>query len=360
MTDLDKKTALTTFFDNDGTNLVAENSEDAIKEINDKTTNLEEINYVKKVYKEITGTTTGQVADYSPTIIDQTNWANIEDNAQVKAIDGSGDITAGDVQTSSGIKVRAIVASNGTYTLTGTPTASQYVIIWQLRGTLKDVGDANIPSNVCLGTITDSDAIAENMLQQQISIGTTLNYGGVLSVNAGDASKYDMTAAKATFVNNYTDPENPTVIVRYYDAVVGGTVENMGVWPISFINLKSDGTIEQSETVTSFGIEREKCPLGLIVHISGVIIESAGNYNNSSRDIKLDIADTMNALGARFTRNGVYYTANCSNVNINRVGGQIFGLCINYRYCGSNRSVLCLILQECFSIVYGQRRHKLL
>lgn len=133
------------FWDKDTASYVAENAA-----INNRLTNLENINETRIVYKEISGTTTGSVTGYSPTVIDQRNWVNTEDNAEVKEINASG-VTGDEVFTSTNTQVRGQVEADGTYTLSGTPTATRYAITWKLTGTLQDFGTANIPSSAVLG-----------------------------------------------------------------------------------------------------------------------------------------------------------------------------------------------------------------
>lgn len=123
--------------------------------ITNRISNLEEANYVKQVYEEITGETSGTVTEYTNLSIADYDWVDEEDNALVFEIEAGGNITNKRVFTSAGATVKtAINPLTGDYVLTGVPTASRYGISWHLRGSAIDFGNAQIAQSLLLSSFT--------------------------------------------------------------------------------------------------------------------------------------------------------------------------------------------------------------
>lgn len=73
---------------------------------------------------------------------------------------------------------------------------------------------------------------------------TGLISGGLLSINA-DPTKFDISAGKGTIVDNYTDPENPSILHIEWPEITGITPTFLGSAIVSFVGLDTGGNVAQ-------------------------------------------------------------------------------------------------------------------
>jgi hypothetical protein len=132
-------------YDPSESGLPVDNVQDAIDELNNKSTNLENRYEVKELFKDISGTTSGTIAPPTNITIIQDNWAG-EDNALAVEI-SAGRPTQKTLFTASGTPIRTQIDSLGNYSLDGTPTASNYCILWVAGGLVIDFANAGYGYN---------------------------------------------------------------------------------------------------------------------------------------------------------------------------------------------------------------------
>ena len=159
---------------------------------------------------------------------------------------------------------------------------------------------------------------------------TGANYGGVLSINGGDASKFDISAGSFTFVDAYTDPPNTTyneVILKTQTAL---TVTNIATQPATYIWLNSDGTITQSALRLTGEDSRDIVELGVLLHLNLTTINSASQGAILNYDVSQSLRDFNEAFGYGIVTSGNKVTANGANLKLDFTGGTTFGLGSNY------------------------------
>lgn len=231
--------------------------------------------------------------------------------------------------------------------------------------TNKGLKDNNVSTPVKLGSSEDTSAntakkdilgsLNENKLKKEIAIGTVFNYGGELSINGGDNTKFDIEAGSATFVDNYTDPTNPTSITITWVKQTAVTVTDIGIQVVTFVGVNASGTFIQNGTGFSPSDEREIVTLGIVPHINLTNITSPPrNFGNWGRDTKFDLADMLSGLSPRINLGGNRFVANGANLNINRTLGSMFGLGIGYQDNKKNPNFVTNALELAigFSTVY--------
>lgn len=165
---------------------------------------------------------------------------------------------------------------------------------------------------------------------ENLPMSTSLYFGGELSINSGDNSLFDIAAGQAIFVDNYTDPDTPTVVFVAWNNQSGLSVDNIGTQLITYVVLDETGDFIQNAQTLTPAQTREFVEIGVLVHTNLTTLESVNSLPNWNRDPDLKIFDLASALGSRINTEGNTYSANGSNLNIDKSGGTVFGVGSNY------------------------------
>jgi len=143
---------------------------------------------------------------------------------------------------------------------------------------------------------------------------TGIVWGGTLTINPLDNSKFDIEAGEAHFINAYSDQANPTYRIAVWEKQESVTIENLATEPVTFISMEYDGNggviFNQDSDLISSSETRDKVQIGVIVHENNTSISKVGSLSNWSADVDLKINDIFNAFGTtsvsgnRFFSNG--------------------------------------------------------
>jgi hypothetical protein len=149
--------------------------------------------------------------------------------------------------------------------------------------------------------------------------GTGYLTGCTVSINA-DTTKFDVSAGKLVFTDNFTDPSNPTVQLVSF---AGAT----GVTPISangsnVICINSSGAVSQVSGSATSEQRRDLALVGSVTTQGGTVI-SASNGKVRAFDLAGTAIDLVFALGV-LNLSGNDYSANGANLKINRSAGSCF------------------------------------
>lgn len=179
--------------------------------------------------------------------------------------------------------------------------------------------------------IDESYSDTATKLEYRLPLSTTLEYGGILSINSSDPTTFDITAGKGHVVDNYTDPQNPVITEVTWSDQTGITVTNIGTQAATFINIDVNGNIVQDFAGTDPDENRYLIEMGVLAHPAGTIIK-VSNFNIWERDIPQLIADQQSVLGPRLILPySAYIKASANaNLNIQREDGRQFGMGVNY------------------------------
>jgi len=181
----------------------------ALDDLYSKTINLEDKYEIKSIWEEITGTTEGTVTIYNNLSINQRKWFEGLYNGKVVSVTTTGEPEDKEVQTSSGETVKSIVEIDGTYTLSGLPTANRYGIVWQISGITKDFGLANIPENKIIAEYDD----ASPFTRINTDIQPLINSDNINLLNGGLKDSNVLTAVNlGDNLNTEVNTKNKTLI----------------------------------------------------------------------------------------------------------------------------------------------------
>lgn len=130
-------------------------TQDAIDELTDLITNLENINVKQTIWEEITAKGIDDTVDNfnGKTSVDTTVWDSSPYNSEAKKVDAGGSYTGEDIFTASGTHIKSIIDANGDYLLSGIPNPAlypRYSIVYVRKGTVKEFGEEEIPSSQIL------------------------------------------------------------------------------------------------------------------------------------------------------------------------------------------------------------------
>lgn len=125
--------------------------------------------------------------------------------------------------------------------------------------------------------------------------------GGMISVNAQDSSKFDISAGEGHVVDN-TDPLSPLVTPVSWDEMLGVSIEDLGDGgitgrPATFLSINRNKQIVQEALPPDAASNRQNIHLGSVTHI-GVTIEAFSNFTSARPiDLAVMITEFFDALG---------------------------------------------------------------
>lgn len=127
-------------------------------DVNERITNLEDVNVKQTIWEEITAKGIDETVDNfnGKTTVDTTIWDSSPYNSEAKKVSSGGAYTGEDIFTASGTHIKAIIDANGDYLLSGIPNPAiypRYSIVYNRKGTTKEFGEEEIPSSQILQTI---------------------------------------------------------------------------------------------------------------------------------------------------------------------------------------------------------------
>lgn len=182
-----------------------------------------------------------------------------------------------------------------------------------------------------------------NDLDFQKSLSTSLNYGGEISINSLDSTKFDINAGSAIFIDNYTDPSNPIAQEYSWENLESLDDDFLLTANLTFVYIDKTGTIIQLPYLEENQNQKEKTLLGVLEHIDRTNINQAVSLPQWNKDVLHQMDDIFNSIGSRFNINGNRFTYSGSNLNIKKTEGTIAGLNVNYNFDKKNPNIkICL------------------
>jgi hypothetical protein len=168
---------------------------------------------------------------------------------------------------------------------------------------------------------------SQDLFNKKGFLSTGLIKNGTISINAVN-TKYDISAGVG-IITNFDNPEAPTCTVVNFPAVVAKTPTYLTTGIITYIAIKSDGTVEESATPFTNSQRRDLIILGAVVHSNLTNINVVNNISAPTNAIGNQLHDFIEAVGA-LNLTGNKYSANSANLNLNKSAGSIFKMGVNF------------------------------
>jgi len=183
--------------------------------------------------------------------------------------------------------------------------------------------------NPFLGSL-DQVGVSTSELESQIQAvhNGLITQAAILSINAGDDSKFDVAAGEAIINGSYVS----------WSASTANTVTNLATATRSYIFIDSNGSIFQSTTAPTPQTIRTRLYLGQLGHTNNTNIMSASNTPSVWKGPDDQLRDLLRALGVySVTGNNVSY--NGANLNINISSGELMSSGINWASDENNPNI---------------------
>ena len=147
--------------------------------------------------------------------------------------------------------------------------------------------------------------------------------GGEITINSGDASKFDLAAGSGLIVDA-TDPNFPTYRIVNWPASTGVPVENIATNTASFVAIDENGDLIQSITFPSGGNLREYVQLGGFTHADNTVIDTVSDFTSATPYQNApDLTDLIVAIGVVNLSGNIIYSSN-ANLKFNKTAGSSF------------------------------------
>lgn len=208
---------------------------------------------------------------------------------------------------------------------------------WSFAGS----GTGDMEKTVYDPTLVEGDAFdPENHPILSVSESTALISGGDLSINV-DNTKFDITSGSGTFIDSYTDPAAPVVTPLSWTPFTAESVTNLATQDVTYISINSSGTLVQSADLPFEEDIRDKIVLGALIHFSRTKIDFVSSFTQvPATSLGASMNDINKSLGIVNVGRGNTFSANGSNLKLNKSVGQIWSFGINYKNNRKNPSFI--------------------
>ena len=149
---------------------------------------------------------------------------------------------------------------------------------------------------------------------------TGLLSGGVMTINAGDNTLFDISAGTGLVVDDYTDSTNPDVTEVSWDAQVGVATSGIGSAPLTRIAIDASGVIVQKTTVFTPNDYKESIVIGSLLHpdfATNTDVTSSG-YMPTGNSMLIEFVRVFGAINI----SGNIMSANGANLDIDKSSGS--------------------------------------
>ena len=168
-------------------------------------------------------------------------------------------------------------------------------------------------------------------------MGTRLCTGATLSINGGDTATFDMTSGQGWVVDNTTDIYNPVITNVTINAASSVAVTNIATQEVTYLMMDSTGAIIQIADPPTSAQKRSNIYLGALIHPDNASISFVNNNNlNVPFDITAALSDFAYAYGPFNIGTGNAFTADGSNLKLDKTAGQVFQFGSNYKLDSKN------------------------
>lgn len=163
----------------------------------------------------------------------------------------------------------------------------------------------------------------------RISLSSGLISGCVLSINAGDNSKFDMTSGIGVHVDNTTTPGVPIITAVTINAIVAGTPLDIATETVTFICFDNTGSLILTNIESTPAQRRDRILVGAVSHADFTTIDSVFHNPNLPADAAAQTHDLMQALGF-FSTSGNQIVGNTGTMTVNKGAGFGFDRSRNF------------------------------
>jgi hypothetical protein len=175
-------------------------------------------------------------------------------------------------------------------------------------------------------------------------------YGGELSINGGDNTKFDVTAGQGIIVDDWTDVDNPVTYNVEWDAYSAQTVTNIGTQTVTYVFVDNTGALYQSSSAPTPILRRDYIYLGQLAHTNLTTINTITNSPDTYISPISQFRDLEQAIGTINLGNTI--TPNGANLKLNKGAGSIYLNGVNFFTNAKNPSFKTFAAYTAFTFRY--------
>ena len=174
------------------------------------------------------------------------------------------------------------------------------------------------------------------------SLSTGLEYGGLVTINAGNSAAFDISAGAGYIVTTgagYTSGPTPVITKVFWTAKSGVTLSGLTAQDTTWIYFDSSGNLQQQPAFFTDNQVQSTIAIGALVHPSRSFISLARTIPNVSYATDKQYEQFIRAFGP-LKVSGHTVQPNGANLKLNRTSGTAFILGRNYPNDPDNPSVV--------------------
>ena len=186
-----------------------------------------------------------------------------------------------------------------------------------------------ITANVTVTKIDVKTAMAGDYESFIRILSTGIKSGGTASQNISHSNQFDIAAGTATFVDTYTDINNPILVHVAWNSIIGIICQYLTTDTTTYVRIDKNGTITQSPNTITEDERRDLVEIAWIDHPDNTTLSFFWQQPDTNINLQNQLNDFFVSFG-QFNINGNEYTAGSTNLTIQRSAGQTFDANSNY------------------------------
>jgi len=162
-------------------------------------------------------------------------------------------------------------------------------------------------------------------------LSTTLVTPGNVSINAGDDTKFDLSAGVGYVVDAHTDPLNPVVTQVVFGPFTEEETPYLTTNEITFVMVDINGSLFLTPDQITEEQYRDYFFVGTLLHTGNTVIQAVNDIVvGTPINLAACLNDLQFAMGP-INKSGNVYSANASDLEIKKTEGEYFFFGLNYK-----------------------------
>ena len=211
---------------------------------------------------------------------------------------------------------------------------------------IDNVGNYNGGTGTFSGTVTAPNFVGMvdglDLDRYKENLQTGVLYGGIISVNASDPSKIDITAGAGIICTpgaSLVAMPVPVVTTVTWTAKIGVTITGIASSDETWFSISSTGTVIQHSVAWTDAQFDSEIPIGAIYHVNHSTVNLVKNYPHVAYAQAGQMDPFIRAFGP-LKLSGHEISANGANLSINRSSGRSYAIGRNYQTDPNNPNIV--------------------
>jgi hypothetical protein len=178
------------------------------------------------------------------------------------------------------------------------------------------------------GDVAVSSITANNLNDNGARFSTGVISGGLLTINGGDNTKFDISDGVGVIVDHSTTPYSLTNVT--WTGQIGLSITYLATNLISFISIDINGDVLQSAIRPTVSSQRDNIFLGVLVHVNKTNLDTTNDEQSFCSGPFSQLHDLMEAIGF-LNISGNLFSAYSTTMEMQKSFGVMFAHGANYK-----------------------------